>query len=1027
MLKRVLNICLIVSFLITQPLFSFAESTEDIDALAGKLRIAGRERVVPKEEGYERITCPSCNRDFEIKVDPNDLEFQRGIKKVTCPYDGAEFYPNPSAEKEQELQYENVRCPMCGKEFKCYVNVKAILSGQPQLLACPYDKKTFYFKAEGFKPAALTLANVQTVICPTDKRTFKAYVDPEHLKELTCPYDGTKFFPSPESVVFKSQQQMSAVRQDGLGQLAGYSPMGLAASGLGGAAPQTPGVTIPNMPEEKTSRIEEMFSEHIPLSVSTAIKQFGYGIFKPAEQVASDKKDRTGEATEGNQESGLLKTLLNSKQGGENVVAGDGLEGGPSDFISPTQIPVISDYVLGPGDMLRISIWGQIQETFPVTIDPDGKILLPKVGPLYVWGLKFSEAEKQIKENLLKQYTNIEVSVSIGRLRGIKVFVLGEAQKPGSYTISALSNSFHALYAAGGPSKLGSMRKIRLVRKGGSDMPVDLYNMLLKGDNTQDYKLQSGDTLFIPPIGDVVGMAGNVKRPAIYELNEKVKLSNVIEMAGGLSAVGYLQRIQVERVQDHLRKTVLDLEFKSLSDLVSSQNNIELQDGDLALVFPITPIRYNFVSISGNILRPGDYEFKEGMLLKYLIDKAGGMLPGTYLKRAEIARFKADQTREIIPVNLAELIDGKQEANIALKEWDVVTVYSKKEVMPDIFVEIDGAVNKPGRYELTENMKISDLVFRAGGFKREALMSNGELFRAFSDSGSKVVRIDFDKILSKDAGEAGNNDLALEEGDHIFVREDISKEEKLVVTISGEFKYPGKYAVEKGTRLSEVIKRAGGFTNAAYSDGCVYARESVKRAQEKMLKDYLEMEQKALLQEESSMAVGMTQVQAESRNKLIEYRKNLMSKLETLEMPGRILIRLNAAMHKFENSEYDIVVEDGDVLTVGTAPAVAQVIGNVYGAGAVTFSEGKGVDYYINKVGGLTKYADANGIFIIRANGETVSSFVRAVKVKRGDTIVVPEEFKYRTLPGLVIKDIMQVLYQATLGAAVTITAVNSF
>jgi|GEM_PF-690144 len=1023
MLKRILSLVLIFSFLITQPLFVFAEDP-DYGDLAGQFRIAPKDKIIPKEEGYEKVVCPTCRKPFEIKVDPNDLEFQRGAKRMVCPYDGTEFYTKSEEDAQRELQYQTIKCPSCGKEFRSYVDVNAILTGQSQLLTCPYDKKKFYFKVEPYAPAAIKLANMQTVMCPTDKMTFKAYIDPENPKELTCPYDGTRFMPTPELIPELRMASPIAGNRAGAGITGGQ---GLAGSAMGDVMQPNlvqEGVSV--MPvEEKPSRVEEMFFNHVPLTVSTAIKQFGYEIFRPKEKAVSEKPGE--ETTSGKQEKGLLKTLLSSQQGGENAAgAGGGMEGGPSDFISPMQIPVISDYVLGPGDVLQISIWGQIQETFPITVDVDGKIQLPKVGPLYVWGLKFSEAEKQIRESMMREYANIHVSVSMGQLRGIKVFVLGEARKPGSYTISALSDSFNALYAAGGPSKLGSMRKIRLVRKGSSDMPIDMYNILLKGDNTQDYKLQSGDTLFIPPIGDVVGVAGNVKRPAIYELNGKAKLSEVIEMAGGVSSVGYVQRIQLERIQDHLRKVVMDLEFKSLSDLKDSGNNLDIQDGDLILIFPITQIRHNFVSASGSVLRPGDYELKNKMRLKDLIDSAGGLLPGTYLKRAEIARFNGSQEREIIAVNLAELMDGKEETNISLKEWDIITVYSKKEILPTVFVEIDGAVNKPGQYELTENLKISDLIFKAGGLKKNALTSNAELFRSYSDAESKMFNIDLAKVLSKDSEESGKNDLVLEEGDHLFIRADVSREEKTVVTLNGEFKYPGKYAVEKGARISAVINMAGGFKNTAYLDGCVYTRESVKRAQEKALKNFLEMEQQALLQESASMAVGTTTVQAEGKSKLVEYRKNLINKLESLEMPGRILIRFNPSMHKFENSEYDIIVEDGDTLTVGTAPGIVQVVGNVYGAGVVTFSEGKGVDYYINRTGGLTKYADANRIFVIRSNGETVSSFVRAVKIRRGDVIVVPEEFKYRTLPGIVIKDIMQVIYQATLGAAVVITAMNT-
>ncbi|MDD5449881.1 MAG: SLBB domain-containing protein [Candidatus Omnitrophica bacterium] len=1024
MIKKVLAWIVMISFLMSQGPVVFAE-TVDTGGIAEKLAIAQKEKIEGKEEIYNKFTCPSCNRDFELKIAPDDLELKKGIKKIICPYDGTEFYPQPFLASHEELQYETVRCPSCGMEFKGYVDVKALLAGQPQMLTCPYDKKKFYFKAEGFNPAKFTWVNLYTVMCPTDKKTFKAYIDPNSQKDLTCPYDGTKFFPTPNLIV--SQTGAAKGSKSALGGMAAAGALGAEGGmAISGGAAEDANMERPPVTEEQTSGIENMFSEKIPLNVSKTIKQFGYDIFKPvANSTDNGDNKETAEGYQGGRpDLKLLKDLFGSKQ--EGIFSDRAEKGGLSIFSTPTEIPVISDYILGPGDTLMITIWGQIQESFPVTIDSEGKILLPKVGPVYLWGLKFNDAENLIKENMLKAYTNIQISISMGRLRGIKVFVLGEATHPGGFTVSALSNSFHGLYAAGGPTKLGSMRRIKLTRKGRPDMPIDLYNMLIKGDNSQEYKLQEGDTLFIPPIGDVVGIAGNVKRPAIYELNGKVRLNEVIEMAGGFSSVGYLQRIQLERIEEHLRKTVLDLEFKSLSDLQKSTNNLELQDGDMVIVFPIIPIRYNFVSITGNVLRTGDYELKPDMRLKDLVDKAGGLLPGTYLERAEISRFKGDKTREIIAVSLTDLLDGREEANIPLKEWDLITIYSKKDIMPDSFVEIDGAVNKAGKYELIENMKLSDLIFTAGGLKRNALMSNAELFRSYPDKGPRIFNIDLNRALAKDSEEYDKNDVILEEGDHLFIREDTTMEEKLIITLSGEFKYPGKYAVEKGTRLSSVIERAGGFTTNAFLDGSYYTRESIKIAQQKMLKKFLSFEQNAMLQEQSSMAIGASNAQIEARGKLVEYRQRLMQDLDALQAPGRILFRMNADMHKFKNSEYDIFIEDGDTLNIPVYPSTVEIVGNVYGPGSAAYNEGKGIDYYINKVGGLTRAADANRIFVIRANGETVSSFVRAVKIRRGDTIIIPEEFKYRTLPGLFAKDLIQVIYQATLGAAVTVAAINA-
>ncbi|MEI8175565.1 MAG: SLBB domain-containing protein, partial [Candidatus Omnitrophota bacterium] len=679
MIKKIVVIGVLFSFLTQQPLCIWAQS-QDAGGVFENMEL--KAKPVSAQGAYRKFTCPSCSKEFEFQVDPNDTEMRQGTRKVVCPYDGQAFYPGAGTTRQEDLRYEEVRCPDCGKEFRAYIDVKALLAGRSQTLTCPYDSRKFYFKAEGYHPEAFQRADLVTVTCPTDKRTFKAYVDPANARELTCPYDGTRFFPAPEMIVTEIAGVRETSSPNGYGERASPSSMILGQPQQVQATQGVLGTMAPKMQheEEKPSRVEETFSEHIPLNVSTALKQFGYNIFKPVEKVGRNP-EKSNQSADGalKNEGGLLKTLLGgNQQSGFNTGTAD-TDGDFSPFNSPTEIPMISDYVLGPGDKLRISVWGQLQESFPVTVDAEGKIMLPKIGPLYLWGVKFSDAEQQIKDALGKNYTNIQITVSLAQLRTIKVFVLGEAVRPGAYTISALSNAFNALYAAGGPTKTGSLRKIKLVRKGAADRIIDLYDVLLKGENSQDYKLEGSETIFVSPIGDVIGVAGNVKRPAIYELNGKAKLADCLAMAGGLSSVAYLQRIQLERVKDHDRKVVLDLEFKSLEDLTNSPNNLDIQDGDLVIVFPITSARYNFVSITGSVLRPGDYELKEGMILKDLIAKAGGVLPGTYLKRAEIARFKGDQMREIIAVDLTELASGSEEGKTLLKEWDVITLYSQRE------------------------------------------------------------------------------------------------------------------------------------------------------------------------------------------------------------------------------------------------------------------------------------------------------------------------------------------------------------
>lgn len=930
-----------------------------------------KEEAVKTHAEWETVVCPNDGREFQIEIDPDNIEFMRGLKEVVCPYDGTTFFPSierlkrPLAEKPE---YITVRSPFTGREFKARLSLEGLTSGEP--IIDPYTGKEFYFTTvEKTKTDYAIETGWQTVQGP-DGEVFRVRL-PEGAAEqgLFSPYDGREVKPSTTS------QQFAA-------------------------------------PLEEPSVIERMFSKGITLTVSKSLKQFGYDIFpgqaKDAQSAESSKA--TSSLSSYYSPKNFAKNILSSMTLGGGLKEGAGIFG--DELLSPiTSIPVGSDYVLGPDDTIIVNIWGNVQQSFPITVDAEGKIILPKSGPLYVWGMKFSDAEKAITKKLLENYTNIQVSISMGRLHSIRVFVLGEVRLPGAHSLSAQSTVFHALYAAGGPTKLGSMRKIKLIRNDKTETLIDLYRILIDGDNSQDYPLMANDTIVVPPIGPVVGIAGNVKRPAIYELASTIPLDRLLNISGGVNSVGYLQRIQVERIKEHQRKEVLDLEFKSPADLEKAATDLHMQDGDLVMIFPVTSARYNFATVTGNVQRPGDYELKPGMSAKDLIEKAEGLRHGSYLERAEISRFKDDRTREIIPLNLGNLLRGDEGANPLLKEWDVLTVYSKSDVRQPAFIEVAGAVNRPGQYELTENMHLSDLIFRAGGLRQTASLKNAELFRIVLGEQPKVLSIDIQELLNNK-----EKDLVLKEQDQLFIREDAKWNKKRLVTLSGEVKYPGVYAAEEGERLSSLIKRAGGFTESAFMEGAVFTRESLKNAQQKALRHFIESEQRALLQEQASLSTGFTESQKEARMREIEYRDRQLKSLETTEILGRMVIKLTT-LNKLEGSEYDISLEDGDILDIPQAPSSVLVIGNVYNPTAITYKKGKSIGYYLRAAGGATKNADKNAIYVIGANGEAKARFVHAREVRRGDTIIVPEGFIYKTPAGVLLRDSVSTLSQiATVG-----------
>ncbi|MCR4319447.1 MAG: SLBB domain-containing protein, partial [Candidatus Brocadiaceae bacterium] len=316
-------------------------------------------------------------------------------------------------------------------------------------------------------------------------------------------------------------------------------------------------------------------------------------------------------------------------------------------------VPVESHYVLGPGDELRITIWGTIENTYSQTVDRYGRIYLPTIGPIRVWGLTFSEAEKLIREHLSHYYKGFQSSITMGQLRTIKVYVVGEVNKPGSYDISALSTLINALFASGGPSRIGSLRNIELKRNHHTVGVFDFYDFLLKGNKSRDFRMESGDVIFVPPIGSVAGIMGQVRRPAIYEIKDPIRVSGFIEMAGGQVPQSYLKRIQVIRIKPNAEREVVDIDLTDTKN-GTQQNDIEIRNGDLVIVFPTDPLIYNTCTLEGTVKYPGEYEVKPGMRLSQLLTP-DALLPNAYLDKVEIVRFKEDLKADVIHINLKKI------------------------------------------------------------------------------------------------------------------------------------------------------------------------------------------------------------------------------------------------------------------------------------------------------------------------------------------------------------------------------------
>jgi len=870
----------------------------------------------------------------------------------------------------------------------------------------------------------------------------------------------------------------------------------------------------------------------------------------------------------------------------------------PSSTFTPIEsVPVGPDYVLGPDDTVIIQMWGMTNEVFKLTLTRDGKINLPKVGALYLWGMNFNDAEKKIKEGLARFYKDVQIDVTLGSLRTMKVFILGEVKKAGGYTISSLSTLLHGLYHAGGPTKFGSLRNIKLIRKGEQEKVFDLYQLLLYGDRKGDARLLSDDIIFVPSIGDVVGISGNVNIPAIYEMTGQPKLSDIVKMGGGLTPSAYLQKIQVNRILANKQVTIVELEISNLEDLDKSPQNIELKNRDLILISSIDKKKRDYVTIKGNVNRPGEYKMVADMKLSDLISEARGLLPETYMERAEILRYKSDYTREIIPFEVGQALKKEPAHDLLLKEWDIVEIKSIFDIFPKPFVSITGAVNKPGTYRFVEGMKISDLIYQGQDLKDTAYLEKAELYRKyykrytpgagipveegkpieellivnlkdllqkkdkeadlalqkedhlvvrsviepkpivtitgainkpgtyrfvegmkisdliyqgqdlkdtaylekaelyrkhykryshdkpmhFEDYGlgkplEEVLTVNLKDILQKKDKEADlvlqkedhlvvrsviepkpsvivsgevnkpgtyrfvpglrisdliyqaqdlkdtaylekaelyrknygrdkpaetlivnlkeifenkEADLLLEKEDHLFIRPVVELIEKWTVNLGGEVKFPGTYVIKKGEKLGSVIERAGGFTPHAFLRGTILIRKTLGGKRQPIIDDLIRAQKRILLEKEAEIAESNYSLEGkEARRIALAKKREALNLIGAKTFLGRIIIDLN------DPASQNLLLEDGDSLFIPTEPQAVLIVGEVYNPESIAFTPGKGVDFYLNKVGGPTEKADRSNIYVIKPDGQVESRTTGFLEITKGDIIVVPEKFE---------------------------------
>jgi protein involved in polysaccharide export with SLBB domain len=714
--------------------------------------------------------------------------------------------------------------------------------------------------------------------------------------------------------------------------------------------------------------------------------------------------------------------------------------GNPSTFAPATDIPVPAEYVVGPGDSVQVQLIGNTKGNYTFTVDREGKINFPELGPVAVGGMRFEALRAAIERRVREQMIGTQVSVTMGELRSIRIFVLGDAEQPGSYTVSGLSTITNALFVSGGVKPIGSLRKIELKRNGTVITRFDLYDLLLRGDTRADARLLPGDVIFIPPVGATVGLSGAVRRPAIYELSGEATTQEVISLAGGLTAEADASLATVERIDDQRQRVTLSVNLTGVEG-----QSLKLRASDTLRVPSIRPSLEQSVTLSGYVYRPGDFQYRAGMRLSDLLPNVNELKPNADLRYVLIRReLEPNRRIAVFSTDLARALTARgTPADTALAPRDRVYVFDlesgrdsvveplMRELRmqssidaPTTQVRVGGKVKVPGEYPLEPGMRVSDLVRAGGSLDQSAYEGRAELTRyAVIDGESRkteLIEIDIKRIRAGDA----SADLELKPFDTLLIKETPMWAQQEIVELRGEVRFPGRYPIYRGETLRSVLARAGGLTDLAFVEGAVFTREELRERERKQIETLANRMQSDLgqLSLQTSQEVGKDASQA------LAAGQALLANLRATQPVGRLVIDLPRSASAKEGSSDDIVLKNADLLVVPRAMQEVTVLGEVQTTTSHLYNEDLGRDDYIAKSGGFTPRADEDRVYVVKADGSVVANnngswFSRSNgNIHPGDTVVVPMDAeRMRALP--MWTAITTIIYNL----AIAVAAVNSF
>ena len=659
-------------------------------------------------------------------------------------------------------------------------------------------------------------------------------------------------------------------------------------------------------------------------------------------------------------------------------------------FEPEMNIAAPNDYRLGPGDAVYIDVWGASQKQFEATVSPEGVVTLEGYGPVNVNGLTIAQANQRLRNTLGARFGGSQIKLTVGQTRTITVNVMGEVKNPGTYTVSAFATVFHALYMAGGVNDIGTLRGIKVLRKGRLVSTVDIYDYILNGRLSGNIRLTSDDVIYVDTYDCLVNITGKVKRPMFYEMKKTESVNTLLKYAGGFTGDAYNGNVTL------IRKTGGEMSIYSLNEF--ERGKFQLQDADSVSVDSVLNRYKNLVELRGAVFRPGKYQMDGNIsTVRQLIEAAGGLTEEAMPARGIIHRYRADRTLEVKNFNVGELLQHK-EADIPLQNEDAIFIPSRKDTNEELLLTINGEVRYPGSYQYAANSSIETLILQAGGLTDKASIAKVDIARRFRDkkavsSGEQVAQF-FSFSLKDGFIIDGTPDFTLQPFDEVYVRTSPGYVEQQRVKVEGEVQFEGTYVItKKKYRLSDLITAAGGLTKEAYAKGARLERQ---------LTDVEKLKQQEL-------------IKIATLNDSTDIRK-----IQINDVPY-VAIHLESAMTNPGDDRWDVILREGDRLIIPQFTNTVSVSGEVMYPTTLAYTPGASLSHYIDQCGGYSLKSKKSRVFAIQMNG-TVKRVRSSRDIQPGSNIVVPAKPKRQ---GMNLTQLISLVMSLTTLAAVAISALK--